>query len=261
MTEDDPRQALIRRLSPGQPADLRLLCIPQAGAGTAVFRPLAAATRDLADLYAVQLPGRETRRREAPYRKMGQVVDALVSALDDQPSRPLALLGYCSGAFVAFELARRLARHGQAPPACLIACAAPGPQIVDRTRGVYKMTRSCLVRYLREYEITPELILGDESVFAVFEPAIRADFELFEAEPYLPGTPLDLPVNVIGGRDDLGVEFTELLAWRDVTSGEFSVRLLPGGHGFMSSAAAATARAVSAELLSHTQDDAAGALS
>jgi medium-chain acyl-[acyl-carrier-protein] hydrolase len=243
----DPRQALIRRLGPERRAGLRLLCIPQAGAGTAVFRPLAAAIA--ADLYAVQLPGRETRRREPPYRQMDQLLDALVSALDDLPGPPLALLGYCSGAFVAFELARRLARTGHPlAPVRLIACAAPGPQVVDRARGVHRKTRPHLVSYLREYEITPELILGDESVFAVFEPAIRADFELFEAEPYRPGPPLDLPVSVIGGRDDLGVEFTELLAWRDVTAGEFSVRLLPGGHGFISTATAATARAISAEL-------------
>lgn len=243
----DPRQALIRKLGPSRPADVRLLCIPQAGAGTAVFRPLAAATA--ADLYAVQLPGREGRRREPPYRRMDQLASALVAALAEQPGLPLALLGYCSGALVAFELARRLADTGHPlAPVRLIVCASPGPQIIDRNRGVHQMPRPRLVSYLREYEITPELILSDESVFEVFEPAIRADFGLFEAEPYRPGPPLDLPVSVIGGRDDRGVEFTELLSWRDVAAGEFSLRLLPGGHGFISTAAAATARAINAEL-------------
>lgn len=250
MIQADPRQALIRRLGAGRHAGPRLLCIPQAGAGTASFRPLADAVA--ADLYAVQLPGRESRRREPSYRRMGQVVDALAAAVEeDQPGPPLALLGYCSGAIVAFELARRLAASDhRLAPVRLIACAAPGPQVIDRARGVHQMPRASLVDYLREYEITPELILGDESVFAVFEPAIRADFELFETEPYRPGPPLEIPVSVIGGRDDLSVELTDLLAWRDVTAGEFSVRLLPGGHDFMMSAAAATAaRAIGAELL------------
>jgi surfactin synthase thioesterase subunit len=224
-----------------------LLCIPQAGAGTAVFRPLAAAIA--ADLYAVQLPGRESRRREPPYRRMNQVVDALVAALAEQPGPPLALLGYCSGALMAFELASRLADIGHPlAPVRLIACAAPAPQIIDGSRGVHQMPRPRLVSYLREYEITPELILDDESVFEVFEPAIRADFEVFETQPHRTGPRLDLPVSVIGGREDLGVEFGELLCWRDVTVGEFSLRLLPGGHDFISTGAAAATRAINAEL-------------
>jgi len=176
-----------------------------------------------------------------------EVVGALRAALAEQPASPLALLGYCSGALVAFELARSLAASGQ-PPVRLIACASPGPQVIDRNRGVHQMPRPRLISYLREYEITPELILGDEDVFGVFEPAIRADFELFEAQPHRPGPALELPVSVLGGRHDHGVEFDELLAWRDVTAAEFSVRLLPGGHGFIATGAEATARALRTEL-------------
>jgi surfactin synthase thioesterase subunit len=240
-------QELIGPLRPARDARIRLLCLPQAGAGTAGLRPLAAAVPGPVDVCAVRLPGREGRRRETPYRRMDKLVDDLMAVLRGQADRPLALLGYCSGAFVAFDLARRMTACGSAPVA-LFACAAPGPQIVDRTRGVHQMPRSRLVAYLREYEITPELILGDESVFEVFEPAIRADFELFEAASYVPGEPLGLPISVIGGRDDRGVDFAELLGWRELTSGEFAVRLIPGGHDFMTTAAAAAGRAIGRDL-------------
>lgn len=248
MTSARPRD-LIGRLGPAREARVRLLCLPQAGAGTAALRPLAGAIPGPVDLYAARLPGRETRRRETPYRRVDELVDDLMTALDEPADPPLALLGYCSGAFVAFELARRLVATGGAAPVSLIACAAPGPQMVDRTRGVHQMTRPRLMAYLREYEITPELILGDETLFEVFEPAIRADFELFEAAPYVPGPPLGLPISVIGGRDDRGVDFAELLGWRELTSGEFTLRLVPGGHDCLTTAAVAVGQAIGRELL------------
>jgi medium-chain acyl-[acyl-carrier-protein] hydrolase len=156
----------------------------------------------------------------------------LLAALDEYKDLPLALFGYCSGAFVMFELARAMERSGRPGPARLFACGSCGPAVVDRDRDVHKMPDTELKQYLRRFSVTPPSILGDPALFGIFEPAIRADFEIYETMPFVPGPPLDVPITAITGRDDPSVTVEQVLYWREHTSRAFTLRVLPGGHDF-----------------------------
>ncbi len=228
---------------------LRLLCIPQAGGGPVTFQPLAAELPDDIELLALRLPGRESRRREAPVRDMGEVVSAVLAALEEYEDLPLALFGYCSGAYLMVELAREILRARQPSLHRLFACGACGPAHVDRARGVYAMRDAEFKDYLRSFGIMPALILEDPSLFSIFEPAIRADFETWETTPYRPGPPMAVPITVIGGRADPMVDFEELIEWREHTAREFTMRIFPGGHGFFSTGVTALGAAVTMDLL------------
>jgi surfactin synthase thioesterase subunit len=106
------------------------------------------------------------------------------------------------------------------------------------------------VDYLRRMAVMPESILADPALFAVFEPGIRADFEVLEAEPYVPGAPLDVPVTALGSRGDASVPLGDLADWSGHTAGDFALRLFAGGgHAFFTSATRRLARAITAELL------------
>jgi medium-chain acyl-[acyl-carrier-protein] hydrolase len=238
------------RLAPAGDARVRLLCFPQAGAGTATFRPLAAGLSRAIDLMAVRLPGRETRRKEAPLRRMDDIVTALAGELAGQADLPLAMFGYCAGSYTMFELARHLVAAGGPAPAALFICASAGPIIINRGRNVDLMPDREFKSYLSEFRLTPEPILADPGLFAIFEPAIRADFEAYETAPYQPADPLDVPFSVIGARDDTSVAFDELMEWREHTTGSFTLRLLPGGHNFFSSDVAALGGFITSDLVS-----------
>jgi surfactin synthase thioesterase subunit len=238
----------IARLGAGRGARLRLLCFPPAGAGAATFRPLAHGLPPSIELCALRLPGRESRRREVPFRRMAALVEDIVSGLRTLDDMPLALLGYCSGSFGAFELARRSALAGRAPVR-LIVLASPGPRVVRPERQVHGLSRPRLLEYLRAAGISPESLLANPQLFELFEPAIRADFETYETWVPETGAPLPLPVSVIGARDDASVDLADLLTWQRHTSDEFSLRILPGGHNFLGSATPALARTLQRELL------------
>jgi medium-chain acyl-[acyl-carrier-protein] hydrolase len=227
------------RLGPVGRARVRLLCFPQAGGGTATFRPLSSELPAEIDLLALRLPGRETRRREPPFRRMGDVVAALADELDGYRDLPLAMFGYCAGSYTMFELARHLLRTGRTAPAALFVCASAGPVIINRTRNVHLMPDQEFKAYLNEFRLTPEAILADPNLFGIFEPAIRADFEVYETDPFVPGDPVDIPFSVIGARDDASVAFDELLEWREHTTGPFTLRVLAGGHNFFTTGVSA----------------------
>jgi surfactin synthase thioesterase subunit len=224
------------------------LCIPQAGGGPVTFHSLAPELPDDIELLALRLPGRESRRREAPVRDMGEAVSAVLAALQEYADLPLALFGYCSGAYLMVELAREIIRARRLALRRLFACGACGPAQVDRTRRVYAMPDAEFKDYLRAFGIMPALILDDPGLFSIFEPAIRADFETWESAPYVPGQPMAVPITVIGGRADPMVDFEELLEWREHTADEFTMRIFPGGHGFFTTGVTALGAAVTMDL-------------
>ncbi|MEZ0075263.1 thioesterase II family protein [Planotetraspora sp. GP83] len=238
----------VARLGPVADPRVRVVCVPQAGGGTATFRPLSGELPRDIDLLALRLPGRETRRREAPLRRMDDLVDTLLLELDRYKDLPLALFGYCSGAYLMIELARAMVRTGRPAPARLFACGACGPATVDRGRGVHAMPDAEFKDYLGQFNVTPPAILGDPALFGMFEPAIRADFEVFETAPFAPGPPLDVPVTAIAGRDDAGVPFEEVLEWREHTSRAFTLRVLPGSHDFFTANLRALGAAMASDL-------------
>ncbi len=241
-------QPIIARLGASRSPRVRLLCVPQAGGGTATFRPLGNDLPTSIDLCSLRLPGRESRRREEPIRRMPALVDEVASGLRALDDLPLALLGYCSGSFAAYELARLLIAAGS-PPVGLIVLASPGPRVVHPDRQVHGLPRPRLLDYLRAARITPESLLADPRLFGLFEPAIRADFETYET--WVPDTsvPLPVPVTVIGARDDDSVDLDDLLMWQHHTTDEFSLRMLPGGHDFLGPAITLLARTLRRELL------------
>src|ERR687890_549510 len=106
---------------------LRLFCFPYAGGGALAFRGWAAALPAWVEVCPVRLPGREGRIREAALTRVSALAEASAAALLPHLGVPFSLYGHSMGAFVAFELARRLRRrHGLVPVRLFVSgCRAP----------------------------------------------------------------------------------------------------------------------------------------
>jgi len=107
-------------------APLRLVCIPYAGGGAAVFRAWPALLPDV-EVAVVRLPGWEARFTQPPFRDFGALLDALAAEVAPVRDRPLALFGHSLGALLAFEVARRMsADTGPGPVQLFVSgCRAP----------------------------------------------------------------------------------------------------------------------------------------
>ena len=221
----------IARLRPSSAGAVRLVCLPHAGGGAATFRGWGALLPDAVEPVALRLPGRESRLREPPLRSMTALVAAIRSGLADVFEAPYALLGYCSGALVAFELARALDRAGR-PPRHLFVVACPAPAHVVRDDGVHQLSGPALAAHLRPLGLMPTAVVDDPALMALFEPAIRADYEVFETAPSEPGPALDVPVTVFGADGDPSTSPSTLLAWHQETCTDFTLQLHPGDHAF-----------------------------
>lgn len=97
-------------------------------------------------------------------------------------------------------------------------------------RGEFPLSDAELLARLRAYEGTPGELLANEEVLRFLLPTLRADFTLCETYRYEPAPPLPCPVTAFGGDADPEVSLDELRAWREQTTGPFTVRVFPGGH-------------------------------
>ena len=229
-----------RWLLPEPPADaaLRLFCFSHAGAGASVYRPWVAelAASGVA-VCPVQLPGRENRFGEQPFRTLPTLMAALTDALAGYASVPFALFGHSFGALLAYELVRTWRREAGPTPEHLFVSGRIAPHLRDPRDRLHVLPDRELLGHLRSLGGMPAAVLDNAELMTLQLPLLRADLtvnETYVHEARHAAAPrLSVPISAFGGSEDTKVDAEELRAWGAHTSGTFVARFLLGGHFYL----------------------------
>jgi medium-chain acyl-[acyl-carrier-protein] hydrolase len=224
----------ISRRNPNLHAKQRLICVPYAGGGTAVFSEWSQKLGNDVEVCCIQLPGRENRFRERPFELMTELVPAVAEGIRDFLDKEFSLYGHSLGALIAFELVRYFRRHFGCEPANLMVSAARAPQLPYPFLPIGKLPQAEFISEVgKRYEpIAPEL-LADRDMLQATLPVLRADFAVFETYAYCDEPPLTTNIHAFGGESDCTVRHEALLAWKAQTRGAHSITMVPGGHFFI----------------------------
>lgn len=233
---------------PNARAQLRLFCFPYAGGGASLFRTWANDLPPEIDVWPVQLPGRESRMREAPFWRVRPLVAALASALWPHLAMPFAIFGHSMGALVAFELARYLRRQQGPRPVYLFVAGFRAPQIPDPHPMYHQLPDDGFVAKLRDLEGTPEEVFQHAELMQLLLPVLRADFAVAETYVYTPEEPLECPITIFGGIQDHEARQAALAAWCTQTRASCNLHMLPGGHFFLQTAKTSLLQTIAEDL-------------
>ncbi len=233
---------------PNPQARLRLFCFPYAGGGASLFRTWADELPVEVEVCPVQLPGRESRFREARYTRLMPLVHALGEVVQPYLTLPFAFWGHSMGALLSFELARYLRRQRAPLPVYLFASAHRAPHLPDRKAPIYDLPDPQFVAELRQLNGVPAEVLENAELMELMLPLLRADFAIAETYAYSEDAPLSCPISAFGGMTDEEVNEEEVAAWREQTLGAFRMRMLPGDHFFLFTQRAALLQAVSEDV-------------
>ncbi|MBP2328427.1 surfactin synthase thioesterase subunit [Kibdelosporangium banguiense] len=179
----------------------------------------------------LQLPGRERRLDEQPYRDLHAAADGLLpDALRAAGAGPVALFGHCFlGAALAYELTRRIVGAGHNKVVHLFVSAAR-PPCAGRVSDVAGLTDDEFLAHVEKTTGFRHEAFDFPELRELLLPSLRADFEMDETYTSGNTEPLDVPVTAIFATGDTFVSRHDVDGWQKVTSAEFSLVGLPGGH-------------------------------
>jgi medium-chain acyl-[acyl-carrier-protein] hydrolase len=214
-------------------APLRLICLPYAGGGSAIYRRWVEFLPVGIELCAIELPGRGLRMREAPAREMRVLVESLGRVIDPLLDRSFVLFGHSMGGLLCFELARWLRRHSSPAPLHLFLSAAAPPDAQRPRRILHALPDGELIDEIRRMNGTPDLVLNDPALLSMVLPILRADFQVLERYTFVPDAPLDCSLTVFAGLRDQVVPPSCMAAWEHHTRRRCRVVPVPGDHFFL----------------------------
>lgn len=210
-----------------------LLCVPFAGAGPSFFHPWRALAGDRWRLVTVDLPGRERRILETPYRN---VVEAAKNSVDDVVAElgegtRTVLFGHSLGAVLAYELVHLLSTR-DVQVERLIVSGSPGPWTQRERRATGLPDEEFLAR-VEEFAGFRHEALDHPEMRELILPVLQADCEMHEN--YVPSTdePVSVPICSLRGSVDGLVSAEQALEWRQATTAEFSQAEFPGDHMYL----------------------------
>jgi medium-chain acyl-[acyl-carrier-protein] hydrolase len=220
---------------PKADARLRLYCFPYAGGSSSIFRNWAEEIPGEVEICLVQLPGRGARVNETPFTRVDSLVEEIADALEADLDKPFAFFGHSMGGILSFELAQWMRGNRGREPAQLFISGRCAPQIRNSEEITYNLPEPEFIKKLRQLNGTPKEAFEHAELMSLMIPILRADFEVCQTYSYEPCAPLSCGIVVYGGIDDEEVSRTDLEAWRDQTTGQYGLRMLPGDHFFVNS--------------------------
>lgn len=211
-------------------AKVRLVCFHFAGGSAQSFLPWRQPSTAVCELLAVELPGRSRRYNEPFAPSIFDAAARFADAYAKLEPKKCVFYGHSLGALLAYEAARILAKAGTGSPDRLIVSSRAGPGNFPVSVGLPELSDASLMKYLRELQGTKASVLENKMLMDMMLPIIRADLEMIYAYQYDNESRLNIPIDAIGAIDDIHCPFELLLGWKNITSSQFNLHMIPGGH-------------------------------
>lgn len=208
-----------------------LICFPYAGGGASAYNSWKSVLENDITVCPVQLPGREERIMDEPYRDMEQLVKALIVELWEISRDKIYLFGHSMGGKIAYEVAKGLEERGRKVEMLIVSGSRP-PHIPE-PNPIFHLPDEEFILALKKFQGMPDEILEDRDLLNFFLPMLRADFEMDES--YVTKTPVCLkcPIVALGGSRDPEATEKEVSMWKDYTCDVFEYRMFEGSHFFI----------------------------
>jgi medium-chain acyl-[acyl-carrier-protein] hydrolase len=232
----------------------RLYCFCYAGGSAASFLDWQAAVGPSVEICPLQLPGRGARFHEAPYTVFSELIADMSDVIERETKLPFAFFGHSMGGLLAFELARHNMKHGRELPTHLFISGCEAAKYRTSQEKLHLLSDRAFLKHLEKYNGTPPEVLAHPELMKLVLPTVRADFSLVEEYQYTPSPPLNVPVTVLAGRDEVFDSPKKISGWKEETRNACRIEWFEGGHFFIHSSRQAVIECIRAELMPYLDE-------
>lgn len=218
----------LRVLRPAAAPQARIVGIPGMGGTTASLVPLIPELPEGVELLGVELPGREFRAGERPVGSVTELVDAVAGELAALPPVPTVLYGHSQGAWVAWEVTRRL--PAELPVTVVAACSLPPlAEYPEELTRFHALTGNSSIEAESFRGALPDAVVDNEEILATYLTNLRTDIALWHDHACTP-EPTNTPIVAISAEEDTIIPDWTATGWSAHTTGRFTHRRIPGPH-------------------------------
>ena len=223
------RRALISMRRP-ENASNTLACFHFAGGSAQSYHRWRDVVPASTELVALETPGRGRRFDEPFAKSITSIADELATVLMSAPPRDQVFYGHSMGGVLAFETALVIKRRGGTLPNKLIISACPAPNSRVGYADKPDLSDASLTAYVTRLNSVPRLVRESPAQMQLALSVLRADLEILNAYRWTQAEALPIPIEVIGGLDDDSVAFELLASWQNLTTRDFRLTVIDGGH-------------------------------
>lgn len=216
------------------PHDAHLFALPYAGGSATALRSLKEVIHPDIHLHIATLPGRGSRFGEPALHDINTIVRALTDTIEQHHPERFVIFGHSMGGLLGFEICQELTRRGRTLPTALVTSGTRAPHLFAKDREItHDLPRDAFIAHLRKLAGTPPEILAHPELMELMLPMLRCDFRLCQTYQFKPSEPLNVPLLVLSGSEDDGVNGNRIREWRIHTRCGCRFHEFSGGHFFL----------------------------
>lgn len=219
---------------PEAETDVQMVCLPPTGEGFFSFLPWSRPQEDGRFFFpGVGLWGAQFNwTADWSFAALAEAVADAVAA--ELSSSLIALCGYSFGGLLAFEAARRLRRRRERALLGLVVAVVSAPQMYHQARPVGEgWTTKEWRDELKRLGGTPATVLNDPEQLELVVPRVIGGLKISASYRYGEEAPFDdLPIAAFGGRRDQEFDPTDVLAWSEQTTADFTAHIYQDAEHF-----------------------------
>lgn len=193
----------------------RLFTLPFAGGNKFSFREYDAFLKDDFEIHPLELPGRGDRFSEVLLTNIHDVVEDLFKKIKDKLDKPYVIYGHSLGGLLTYLLTLRIEKENLNKPLKLVISGRANPSMKPKTIK-HTLEHDAFIKNLQDLGGMPSNFFEHPELFDLFEPILRADYQIAECFHFNKERKVDTKISVLYGK---GESFTarEALQWKDFT--------------------------------------------
>ncbi|HDJ2894988.1 TPA: thioesterase [Staphylococcus aureus] len=193
----------------------------------------------------IELPGKHARMKEPLELSLNHLIETLAREIANIicPSDKISLYGHSFGALLAFYVTHLLEIKYKKSVNNLIVAGRHSVTFEKERHYYSKQSDTALKKELLRQRATPIEILETKAFQDLFLPMIKNDYKLDEQHKYQ-GEIIKADIIAHVGDEDEDASQKDMLKWKEVTKGKFSLDLFHGSHFFPFDLSASYCRAL-----------------
>lgn len=217
-------------------AELNLICFPYAGGSASFFAPFKRSIDKTINLCPVLYPGREKNAGVPNFNSIEETAQAFVDANPWLFEKRYALLGHCTGALMAYEVALAAEKDYGAAPCLFFASSAPAPcceQFFQKDR----ISGEELTERMIESGMIDRDFAEGEAFSTYYLPLLQEDLKMHtKYTPQQPYSQMKTRAVVLYGDEDPLLQNPDAIhGWNRFAEYGVASVAFPGGHFYLSS--------------------------